>query len=248
MASHRPRLLLVSEFTELEWAIKPLLEDWADVMSYDPPGIGGEPLPDGVGAIGGVTREMVIERGIEKLEEAGWDRFFVVAEGWGIANAVGIATRRTGQVAGLALGHAKLSFRRDGDRAPINAEVYDAFTQLLRQDARAFVRYGISQLTRGGVDEDRAERIIERIPAEFTTESWRAFTSDEPFADDLLGLGCPLLLGKHEGCLISTDEGFEDATAALPEAETVVVPDPPTASPQFAEALREFCARNMNSG
>ncbi len=29
-------------------------------------------------------------------------------------------------------------------------------------------------------------------------------------------LDCPLLFAKHEGCLASTDEGFEDAAATFP--------------------------------
>jgi hypothetical protein len=248
MAPSRPRLLLVSEFSELEWAIRPRLEAWAEVIAYDPPGIGTEPLPDGVANLEELTREHVAERGLERVRERGWKHFFVAAEGWGIGGAVRIARRSQGAVAGLALGHAKLSFAREGDRPPINPEVYDAFTQLLRQDARAFVRHGIAQVTRGGVDEERAERIVERMPSTFTLGTWSALTSDEPFDEELRALDCPLLLAKHEGCLMSTDEGFEDAVAALPEAETVVVEDPPTASNRFAEALREFCVRHEPAG
>jgi len=36
----RPRLLLIPEFTEVTWTIKPRLEEWAEVASYDPPGVG----------------------------------------------------------------------------------------------------------------------------------------------------------------------------------------------------------------
>jgi pimeloyl-ACP methyl ester carboxylesterase len=237
----RPRLLLVPEFTELAWAIKPLLEDWADVLSYDPPGVGDEPLPRDIADIGELTRTVVVERGLEKLDQAGWSRFLLVADGWGIANAVGVATSRPQAVAGMALGHAALSFAREGERAPINTEVYEAFTQLVKQDAPAFVRHGIAQLTKGGIDEELAERIMERIPNEFMIEGWTAFTADKPFGDELLRLDCPLLLAKHEGCLMNTDEGFEDAIAALPHAETAAVDDPPSASPGFAKALRRFC-------
>jgi hypothetical protein len=42
---------LVPEFTELTWTIRPLLEEWADVLSYDPPGVGNESLPAGVQAL-----------------------------------------------------------------------------------------------------------------------------------------------------------------------------------------------------
>ena len=62
----RPRLLLIPEFTELTWAIKPQLSEWADVVSYDPPGVGAEPLPEG--DIASMSRHVVVERGLEKLE------------------------------------------------------------------------------------------------------------------------------------------------------------------------------------
>ena len=51
----------------------------------------------------------------------------------------------------------------------------------------------------------------------------------------------PLLLGKHEGCLVFTAEGYEDVTAAFPEAHKVSVPTASAASEEFAAALREFC-------
>jgi hypothetical protein len=44
---------------------------------------------------------------------------------------------------------------------------------------------------------------------------------------------------------MSTDEGFEDAVAALPHAETAVFDEPPAASPGFAEELRGFCQRHF---
>jgi pimeloyl-ACP methyl ester carboxylesterase len=239
----RPRLLLVAEFTELQWAIKPLLEEWAEVISYDLPGVGAEPLPAGIGNLGELTREIGARHALDKLEQADWSRYVLVADGWGVANAVGIAALRPHAVAGMALGHAALSYARDGERAPINADVYDAFTQLVNQDAPAFVRYGIAQLTKGGVDADLAERIIERVPSEFMVAGWSALTADQPFEDKLLALDCPLLLAKHEGCLMNTDEGFDDAVSALPRAEVVAFEEPPAASPAFADTLRHFCQR-----
>jgi hypothetical protein len=77
-----PRLLLVSEFTELQWAIKPRLEEWADVLSYDAPGVGDEPLPTGVSHISELTRVHLVEHGLQQLEAAGWERFFVLGNGW----------------------------------------------------------------------------------------------------------------------------------------------------------------------
>lgn len=236
--------MLVSEFTELQWAIKPRLEEWADVLSYDAPGVGDEPLPAGVSHISELTRAHLVEHGLRKLDAVGWERFFVLADGWGVADAVDIASRCEGAVAGIALGHASLGYGREGERAPINAEVYDAFTQLVKQDAPSFVRYGIAQLTKGGVDEDLAQRIVDRIPDDFMLDGWVALTAEASFKDELLALGCPLLLAKHEGCLVSTDEGFADAVAALPHAQVEAFDDPPAASPNFADAMHAFCARH----
>jgi pimeloyl-ACP methyl ester carboxylesterase len=244
----RPRLVLISEFTELQWAIRPLLDEWAEVCSYDPPGVGGEPLPAGVSHMSELRRAHTVERGLEKVAATGWERFFLVADGWGIAEAAAIARRHEGAVAGLALGHAALSCSREGDRAPINSEVYEAFSQLIRQDAPSFVRYGIAQLTKGAVDEDLAQRILERIPPDLMLEGWFVLTSPESFADELLALSCPMLLAKHEGCLLSTDEGYADAVAALPNGETAEFDDPPTSSPSFAETLRRFCERHWHAG
>lgn len=62
-----------------------------------------------------------------------------------------------------------------------------------------------------------------------------------PIGDVLRAIDCPLLLAKHDGCLMFTDAGFEDASAAFPSARTVTVSQPPSADEEFARALREFC-------
>jgi len=65
----------------------------------------------------------------------------------------------------------------------------------------------------------------------------------EPIGDQLATLDLPLLLAKHEGCLGSTDEGFEDIVAAFPRAETVICHETCSSSPAFADAIRRFCER-----
>ena len=42
----RPRLLLVPSFTELKWGVLPLLEEWADVATFDMPGVGEQPADE----------------------------------------------------------------------------------------------------------------------------------------------------------------------------------------------------------
>jgi hypothetical protein len=236
----RPRLLIVPSFTELEWSTKPRLEEWAEVASFDPPGVGDEPLPAGDPASFG--RELVVRRGLDELDSRDWERFFVASDGEGIAAAVRIADARKSDVQGLALGHAKLSFRREGDRAPVNGEVWAAMAQLVKQDHVSFLRHGIPQATHGSVDEEHAQRIVERFPKQLIEVGWEAFGRDDvPIGRLLEGLDCPLLFAKHEGCLMSTDEGFEDAVAAFPRARTVIVDEAPAVSEDFADALRSFC-------
>ncbi len=236
----RPRLLLIPEFTELTWTIKPQLAEWAEVASYDPPGVGAEPVPEG--DVSSFTRELIADRGLEELDRLGWDRFFLLADGWAIPVAVAIAERRPGSILGMALGHAVVSIRRHGERPTMSAAVHDALTQLVQRDSEAFLRHGIAQSTAGSVSEDLAERMVERFPKELLTVGWEAVTAeDERFGNVLRELDLPLLLAKHDGCLMSTDEGFEDARKALPHARAISVPAAPSTSEDFGVAVREFC-------
>jgi pimeloyl-ACP methyl ester carboxylesterase len=232
----RPKLLLVPEFTELEWAIRPLLEEWAEVASYDPPGVGDEPASETF------DRSAIVQRGLEELDRRGWAHCFVASDSWGIASAVQLAVARPEAVKGLALGHAKLSYRREGPRAPVNSGVYAAMTELVDKDHEEFLRHGAVQLTGGSFDEELAERMIKRFPRELMRRAWETITRDDiQIGDFLQQLECPLLFAKHQGCLGSTDEGFLEAVAAFPRARTVSVVDAPLTSDAFAEALRSFC-------
>jgi pimeloyl-ACP methyl ester carboxylesterase len=239
--SQKPRLLLVPGFTELDWVIKPRLQGWAEVASYDPPGVGGEPLPEGNPEA--FTPDLFVQRGEAELERLGWERCFIVADGWGIPTGVRIAARRPDRVEGIALGHARLSHRTEGDRAPVNAELIAALTQLIKQDYDAFMRYGIAQATQGSISEERAQEMLERFPKDLMELGWERITGDDESVEPLIReVDRPLLLAKHEGCLVSTEEGFEDAVAAFPDATTVATPQSPTADPAFSDALRSFCA------
>jgi len=197
----RPRLLLIPEFTEVTWTIKPRLEEWAEVASYDPPGVGAEPLPHGDPR--SLTRQIVADRGLQEIDERGWERFFILSDGWAIPVAVRIAQARHGSILGMALGHASLSFRRDGERPATSPAVYDAMTQLVHQDHEAFIRYGIAQSTGGSVGEELAQRMLDRFPKELMLIGWERVTADdEPFGDALRELDLPMLLAKHDGCLM----------------------------------------------
>jgi hypothetical protein len=245
----RPRLLLLPEFTELEWTIKPLLEEWAEVASYDSPGVGAESLSDEelerIAADGARRRALIAERGLEEASRRGWERFIIVSDSGANHAASRMASARPDAVQAMAFGHACLTLESKGERTPINEEVRAAMERLVGQDREQFVRHAMTQLTGGSYDEALASRILERVPMKLLTRAWLQ-ESDEP-ADRLIkDLDFPLLFVKHEGCLMYTKEGFEDAAAAIPRAKTASVEDKPSVSPKFAELLREFCEGSIS--
>jgi pimeloyl-ACP methyl ester carboxylesterase len=244
----RPRILLVPQFTEVEWTIAPLLSEWADVATFDAPGVGDEPMPPN--APGALDREMVVQRALQEVDGRGWDSYFVAGDAWGTANAVRVAHARPEQVLGLALGHASLDYAVDGPRPAVNREVTAVMTQLLRNDYDSFVRYGMTQFTQGAFDEETAERIVARFPPmEIASRVWEMNVSrPEPIGELLAELEMPMLLSKHDGCLVFTEEGYEDAVRALPDARRTSISRASSASEEFATALRDFCESVLDSG
>jgi pimeloyl-ACP methyl ester carboxylesterase len=236
----RPRLLLCPQFTEVEWAIASQLAEWAEVATFDAPGVGDEPIS---GDPGRFDRENVVRRGLQELDDRGWESYFVAGDGWGTPTAVGVAVARPDRVLGVALGHAALHLEREGERPALNAEVVAAMTQLMRSDYDSFVQYGITQFTLGGFDHDQAARMVDRFPdMDVASGVWDMLLEQhEEIGGPLASLDVPLLLCKHEGCLVFTPEGFEDMAAAFPDARTVGVDRAPPASDDFAAAMREFC-------
>jgi pimeloyl-ACP methyl ester carboxylesterase len=238
----RPRILLCPQFTEVEWGIAPQLSEWAEVATFDAPGVGDEPLPEGV-EVGQLTREHVVQRGLAEVENRGWDSYFVVGDAWGTATAARLAIAEPEPVLGLALGHAAINYESHGERPAVNGEVAAAMGQLLRTDYDSFVRFGITQFTQGGFDEDLAARMIERFPAsDVTGDVWDMHTAThEPIGEMLAELRKPLLLAMHDGCLVFTSEGYDDLVMRFPDAQKVTIQKPGSASEEFADALRNFC-------
>jgi pimeloyl-ACP methyl ester carboxylesterase len=233
----RPRILLVPDLTQLEWRTRPLLEEWADVASFDAPGVGDEPPPEEFSV------DAVVERGLAELDRLGWDRFVVVADEFATPAAVRIAIAARDRLAALALGHACLGFRAEGERPTLNPEVEAAFLQIARTDYRTFVRT-MTQATQGAYDDELADTYMELMSQEVAVGYLEAQLEQEPgeIERSLRGLDVPILLAEHRGCVMFTREGFEDAVAALPHAESASYEVKPSTSPEFAAHLREFCA------
>jgi hypothetical protein len=237
----RPRLLLVPQLTELEWLIRGELATWADVATYDAPGVGDEPPVDDFGS------EAVARRGLEEVERRGWDRYFVVADEFGVAAATHLAVAAGPAVQGIALGHARLSNSLTGDRPTVNREIHEACVSLMRTDPRTFVRQ-LFRLTggehsRGGFGDDLVEHYLERVPMELDLMFWETrMFEGERIGERMAALDVPMLLAQHKGCLLYTDEGFEEAVAAFPAARAVTCAEKPSTDVAFAGVLREFCA------
>jgi pimeloyl-ACP methyl ester carboxylesterase len=236
----RPRIVLVPTFCEIEWEqTRPLIAEWAEVASFDMPGVGDVPPADPP------SLEALQEHALARIDELGWDRFVVATDEWGGFTATRVAAALEDRVAGFAFGHACLSFEQVGERAPVNGQVVAAFRGLAEKDYRAYAR-ALTQITQQAYGDEMADRYLERVPQDLTVFYMPELTgastdeSSEPF---LRQLSCPLLFVKHEGCLAWTDEGYEDAVAAFPEAQTASMELKPSASPEFVEALREFCAK-----
>lgn len=234
MREARPRLLLVPGISQLEWQIKPQLEEWADVATYDPPGVGNEP--------GEWSIEAAVRRGVDEVERRGWDRYVLVADGWGSWYGVRILETAPQRVRGFALGHAALSARMHGERAPLHGFVWDALTQLIAQGRERFAPFAIAQFTRDGYDKQLAAEMLERVPIPALERMLVAGREIEyDLAAVLRPLGLPLLFAQHKQCLLFTEEGYRDAVAAFPMARTSVMDAPCAASPKFADALQAFC-------
>jgi pimeloyl-ACP methyl ester carboxylesterase len=242
--SERPQILLVPSWSEVQWAIKPQLEEWADVASYDPPGVGTEPPAEGR------LPEAVVARGAAEIERRGWTRCIVVGDDFGAVFATLIAAAQRPRVAGLALGHACLGYRLEGLRPTMNAEIMNVGRRLLDIDFRSFIRQDVGVWdSRPGYSVDSADELadalVERVPREVAlrlmdeleTGIDEAGASLEPF---LRELDLPLLLVRHEDCVVFTPYGFEDFVKAFPEASTLATRPSPCLSADFAQALRAF--------
>jgi hypothetical protein len=227
---------LVPHITELEWVIKPELDEWAEVATFDVPGVGAEPPAEPL------NRQAIIDRALLELDRRGWDSFVLVCDGSALPTGVRVGHARPEAVEAMALGHARLSNRMEGTRAPVNKEVTDAFSQLAETNYKEFIRYGLTQVTHGSIGDELAARMLERVPIDIGRAVFEMNLRDpEPFEHVIRQLDVPLLFAKHEGCLGSTDEGFADAVAAFPDAKTLSCPEAPSVSSDFAQALREFC-------
>lgn len=232
----RPHVLLVPSIAELEWnRVSSLIADWADIASYDHPGLGPDAPAEEL------TLESTVQRGVDELNRRGWNDAVLVGDQFGSGLAVFVARAWEGTVRGLALGHACLHYRREGPR-PAISEAVAAFQLQLTQVGPAAAEQMFVQGLELTYGADVAAGIRERLSPTFTSQYTQLLLEhdDAELGEPLRELDVPLLFVQHRDCPLWTDEGFEDAVAAFPDAKTLATVDNPGSSPEFAEALREF--------
>jgi hypothetical protein len=223
----RPRLLVMPSASRAEWPILPLLEEWADVAV----------------ATGAWVRDgMAAEQAVASLEERGWDQAVLVVDEWAIFKAAEVASLKPELIRALAIGHAALELRTEGERPTLNGQVVAGYSQLMQTDFRTWAR-ALTQTTRGDYDDAAIDQFMRDtseadIKAFFERVIARMGHSFEPV---LRELDVPMLFGHHTQCLLWTDESFRDVVAAFPEAATVRTTEKCSVSADFAAALREFC-------
>ena len=219
----RPRLLYVPLFlAEESERFAATVGEWAEVASFDIP-------PD-----------RGVEAALARLDELGWEDAVVVADSQAQPLAVAVTDRHPDRVRAVALSHAVGRYRFTGERPALHPEVVSAAGRLLDTDYMAFWR-AVTQFTQGGLPDAWVERWAAAIPQARAKAFWSEIGDSEPaVAERLRDYPGPVLLGQHKDCVLWTQEGFEDAVAALPEAKVVRCREIPVFDPAFGEALRQL--------
>ena len=228
----RRRLLYVPIAAALEVERFLAAVDWAEVASFDVPGAGARKASPPGGVAGAVAAAL------ERLDELGWERCGVVCDSHGQAAAVELALSHPGRVEAICIGHAAAGYTHTGPRAALNPPIHDAARQLLEPDFRSVGR-AVTQLTQGIADEATVDAWIAAVPQETAKHILLELSEAEPaLATRLRNAEMPVVLGRHKGCVMWTEEGFADAAAALPRAHSVVCEGAPTQDPAFLAAAR----------
>jgi pimeloyl-ACP methyl ester carboxylesterase len=233
----RPHLLYVPIAVGVE--AEPVIErvDWADVATFDVPGAGSNRGVPWTGVEG------VCELAVATVDALGWERFGIVCDSHGQAAGIELALSRRERVEGIFIGHAAAHYTTKGERPAMNPSIYEAAAQLLEGEYRSFGR-AITQLTQGATTDEQVDAWIAAFPQDLARRAFQELAEAEPeLVTRLRGSGLPVVLGQHKGCLMWTDEGFEDAVAALPEAAAVVADGVPAHDPAFIEAMRAAMVR-----
>jgi hypothetical protein len=213
-----------------------LAAEWADVESFDTPGVGSrrEEQPGGVPGAAAAAAE--------RLDELGWDRCAVVCDSHAQAAGIELTLSEPGRVGAIFVSHAAARYSATGPRPALNPSVHEAAGRLLETDYRSFAR-AITQMSQGEMGDDFVERWYELVPRQAAARMLLGMAETEPeLVRRLAGTQIPVVLGRHKGCVVWTEEGFQDAVEAVPAARTVVCDGIPARDPRFLAEVREISA------
>ena len=198
--------------------------DWAEVASLD--------VPD----------ERPVEAAHARLDELGWDQCVLVVDGYAQGLGSEIAMHDADRFRAVAVGHAALRFSTQPPRPALHPDVVAAATRLLESDYMAFWR-AVTQITQGGMPDAWVERWAASVPEQRARAVFTGLIdTTAPAAEPLAEFDGPLLLAQHADCVLWTDEGFEDAVAAFPDARVIRCREIPPFDPVFGDALRDLIA------
>jgi len=232
----RPRLLYVPMAAAFESESFAALADWAQVESFDAPGVGANRDAEPAGLRG------IVDAAVAAIDALGWDRFGIVCDSHAQLAGVEIALRERERVGAIFIGHAAARYTPDGERPAMSPEVFAVGQRLLETDYRSFAR-AITQMTRGQMSDEVVERWIDLVPYAVAEQLLTELSETQPvLAPRLREVDAPVVLARHRDCVLWTREGFDDAAAALPEARVVVCERIPEQDPAFHDAIREFSA------
>jgi hypothetical protein len=229
----KPRLLYVPVSAGREADAVAALADWADVASFDAPGVGANRDLELRGVAG------VVDAGRARLDELGWDACGIVCDSHAQAAGIGLALAEPERVTGIFIGHAASRYTVRGPRPALNPSVRDVAQRLLETDYRAFAR-AVTQMTRGLLDEAQVDAWVAEVPHPVARDIFAELMQEEPeLVSRLAGSDLAIVLGRHKDCVIWAPEAFADACADVPDATTVSCASCyATQDPAFLEAVR----------
>ena len=211
----RPHLLYVPLSAAREGAPVTALADWADVASFDAPGVGTNQGLELRGVAG------VVDAARARLDELGWDTCGIVCDSHAQAAAIELALAEPDRVKGIFIGHAAARYTVSGPRPALNPGVRDVAQKLLDTNYRAFAR-AVTQMTRGLSDEALVDAWIAEVPHPVARDIFGDLMQNEPeLVSRLAGSDLAIVLGKHRDCVIWAPEAFADACDAVPDATAV---------------------------
>ena len=177
-------------------------------------------------AVDDAGSEATGRRGLEEVDRRGWDASWSSRTSSAWSRPRTSLPRRAIGSGDRARARAGVERCRPARGRRSTARCCSGIQSLLRTDPRTFVQAALQDDRRRGRRraDTAARRLVDewlrRVPMDVAEPFYEAArTRARKWEQRLARLDVPMLLAQHTGCLMFTDEGFEDAVAALPDAQ-----------------------------